>query len=139
MIFISTFLLIIGIRFLKLIFCFLFVFYRLKSNMSNNIVIVATYHTESHFVLPSFIKEDDIENYHVKYEILTLYMKDGLIYKVLPYRSASEYEDYNRPIEIELVDDCDWYDCLEDNEILEDFMEKDNNDPCEEEHDTDDD
>ena len=78
------------------------------------------YSVSSDFVLPTWIKPDDIASYYIKYDVLHLTLKDGRTYEVQPYSSATE-DDLKRPNYDEKHDECDWYE-EEGDEDLEELM-----------------
>jgi hypothetical protein len=88
-----------------------------------NIRITATYNLCSDFILPTWIKPEDINEYYIKWDLLHLTLKDGRSYEIRPYATARD-GDLKRPDDEERDDECDWYE-EEDDDDLEDLMDAD--------------
>jgi hypothetical protein len=86
-----------------------------------NIRFTAMYSVSSDFVLPTWIKPDDIATYYIKYDVLHLTLKDGRSYEIQAYSSATG-DDLKRPDDEDRDDECDWYE-EEDDDALEDLMD----------------
>lgn len=90
--------------------------------MTTHVRITATYNVSSDFVLPTWIKADDIKEYFIKYDLLHLTLKDGRKFEIEPYQRACE-DDYKWPDKEEKDDECEWYDPEElEDEALEGLM-----------------
>lgn len=69
--------------------------------MDNREVVVATYRSESIFVIPKGIdihNTEEVETWYVRYDMLHIIMNDGRVIEVAPYSSAKE-DDFKYPDE----------------------------------------
>lgn len=83
--------------------------------------ITAYYTRSSEFYLPPWLKEEDIAEKWVKWDILHVETKDGKHYEIPPYCAASECEDYKYP-DADLDEDEEEIEVDEDeDEELEDY------------------
>lgn len=89
---------------------------------TTHVRITATYNVSSDFVLPTWIRGDDIQDYRIRYDVLHLTLKDGRKYEIQPYQSAEE-DTLEKADYEEKDDECDWYDTEElEDDALEGLM-----------------